>query len=162
MRMLKVKVKIWKKHFLCLSPCEQSKQGGSKFNLKKESTHPLTWCQRIWKNLFVTTFYLNYLKTGKIEWAEFFLGYLFQKVNLSAKYFCYMCLLFGWHVSCNWKCCCGSCFYAKSTTKILVTYDDSQSLGHSHLLWKNKFTLSIISINETIKHKPLKSLWLIW
>ena len=30
-----------------LSPCEQIEQGGSKFNGKKKSTHPLIWCQRI-------------------------------------------------------------------------------------------------------------------
>ena len=36
------------KHYsLCSSPCEWSKQGGSKFNLKKKSTNTRIWCQRI-------------------------------------------------------------------------------------------------------------------
>ena len=50
-----------------LSPCEQSKQGGRKFNLKKKSTHTRLWCERIC--LSVSNFDLNYLRTGKIEWA---------------------------------------------------------------------------------------------
>ena len=36
---------IFNNHWL--SPCERSEQGGSKFNRKKKSPYPCTWCQKI-------------------------------------------------------------------------------------------------------------------
>ena len=63
-----------------LSPCKRSEQGGSKFNLKKKSTHPRIWCQRNCLSvcLSVVNFDPNYLRTGKTEWAKK-LGIFFHK-----------------------------------------------------------------------------------
>ena len=50
----------------CLSPCEQSK-----FNWKKKSTYPpymVSVC-------LLQKFYPNYLRTGKTQWSEIFLGH---------------------------------------------------------------------------------------
>ena len=61
-------------HLKILSPCEQGKKGGSKFNWKKISTCTSKWCQRMCPSvcLSVTNFDSHYLGTGRIEWAEFF------------------------------------------------------------------------------------------
>ena len=47
-----------------LSPCERSRKGGRKFNLKKKSTNTRIWCHRICLSvcLSVTNFDLNYKK----------------------------------------------------------------------------------------------------
>ena len=52
-------------------PCKGSKYGGSKFNLKKKSTHPPLYGVKEFVCLSVTNFDINYLRTGKIEKSQF-------------------------------------------------------------------------------------------
>ena len=50
--------------------------------MKKKTTHTPVYGVKEFVGLSVTNFELNYLRTGKIEWAEIFLGTSVSKSNI--------------------------------------------------------------------------------
>ena len=73
---------------IVLSPCEGSKQGGSKFNWEKKNTHPhiycvkdMSDCDRFWPQLSPDW-------QNRMAWSIFGWGYLSQNVLSQTYWYC--------------------------------------------------------------------------